>query len=65
VTVEEAQKWTLEMERIVQQQLPYLVLFRLPVIEAFSDRVQFPVAAIRGGHSAFPNAWPASVRLSD
>lgn len=65
VTVEEAQKWTLEMERIVQQQLPYLVLFRLPVIEAFSDRVQFPVEVIRGGHSAFPNAWPASVRLSN
>jgi ABC-type transport system substrate-binding protein len=64
VTVEEAQKWTLEMERIVQQQLPYLVLFRLPVIEAYQKQVQFPVDTIRGGHSGLPNAWPAAVRIS-
>lgn len=64
VTVEEAQKWTWEMERIVQQQLPYLVLFRLPVIEAYHTRVQFPVETIRGGHSGLPNAWPAAVRIS-
>lgn len=65
VTVDEAQKWTFEMERIIQERLPYVVLFRLPVTEAFNQRVEFPVESIRGGHSGFPNAWPGSVRISD
>lgn len=65
VTVEEAQKWTFEMERIVQERLPYVILFRLPITEAFHQRVQFPVESIRGGHGGFPNAWPGSVRVSD
>lgn len=65
VTVDEAQKWTFEMERIIQERLPYVVLFRLPITEAFNRRVAFPVDTIRGGHSGFAKAWPGSVRISD
>lgn len=64
-TVEEAQRWTFEMERILAEQLPYVVLFRTPIIEAFRADVQFPSNAIMGGHSGFPNAWPNGVEVGE
>lgn len=64
-TAEEAQKWTFEMERILQEELPYVVLFRTPIIEAFRSGVQFPTETIMGGHQGFPNAWPNAVRVSE
>ncbi|MGH8945283.1 MAG: ABC transporter substrate-binding protein, partial [Acidimicrobiia bacterium] len=64
-TVEEAQQWTFEMERILAEQLPYVVLFRTPIIEAFRSDVQFPANTIMGGHSGFPNAWPNGVEVSE
>lgn len=62
--LEEAGRWTREMERIIATDLPYLTLYRGPVIEGFSSRVEFPVDAIMGGHGVFPMAWPESVRLT-
>jgi peptide/nickel transport system substrate-binding protein len=64
-TAEEAQQWTFEMERVLAEQLPYVVLFRTPIIEAFRADVQFPANTIMGGHSGFPNAWPNGVEVGE
>lgn len=64
-TVEEARRWTWEMERILAEELPYVVLFRPAVIEAFTSAVQFPAEVIMGGHHAYPKAWPNAVRITD
>lgn len=63
-SLEEAARLTKEMERIVAADLPYLMLFRAPVIEGYGSHVQFPVDAIMGGHGSFPLAWPESVRIA-
>lgn len=63
-TIEEAARWTREMERIVAEDLPYLTLYRAPVIEGFGSHVEFPVDAIMGGHGSIPYAWPESVRIA-
>ena len=63
-TMEEAAMWTKEMERLIAEDLPYVVLFRPSVLEAFSPRVEFPVGSVMGGHSAIGMAWPESVRLT-
>lgn len=64
-TVAEAQRLTWEMEEILQDELPYIMLFRTAVIEAFSSRVHFPTDVIMGGHHAFPKAWPNAVQVDD
>jgi len=64
-TPEDAQQWTFEMERVLAEQLPYVVLFRTPIIEAFRADVQFPSSTIMGGHSGFPNAWPNAVEVTE
>jgi len=60
----EAARLTKEMERVVAADLPYLTLFRAPVIEGFGSHVEFPVDAIMGGHGSIPLAWPESVRIA-
>lgn len=56
---------TMRMEAIIARDLPYLVLFRKPVIEAFRSSVVFPVETIIGGHAGFARAWPNAVQLVD
>lgn len=63
-TVDEAVRWTKEMERIISEDLPYLPLFRSPVIEGFGSHVDFAVDAIMGGHGSVPTAWPATIRIN-
>lgn len=63
-TLEEAAELTKEMDAILARDLPYVVLFRTPIIEAFRTGVQFPVDTIMGGHQGFPNAWPNAVELT-
>jgi ABC-type transport system substrate-binding protein len=63
-TIEEAARWTREMERIISEDLPYVVLFRPSVIEAFDPAVELPVDSVMGGHAAIGMAWPESVRLT-
>jgi peptide/nickel transport system substrate-binding protein len=63
-SMEEAARLTKEMERIVAADLPYLTLFRAPVIEGYGSHVEFPVDAIMGGHGSIPLAWPESVRIA-
>lgn len=65
LTVEDAAEWTKEMDAILAAELPYVVLFRTPIIEAFNANVQFPVDVIMGGQSGFPNAWPNAVNVSE
>jgi ABC-type transport system substrate-binding protein len=62
-TVDEAVRWTKEMERIIAEDLPYLPLFRSPVIEGYGSQVDFAVDAIMGGHASVPMAWPATIRI--
>ncbi len=62
-TVEDAARWTREMERVVADDLPYVVLYRTSVIEAFSPAVRFPVESVMGGHASTGRAWPESVRI--
>lgn len=61
-TIDEAAQWTVEMERIISEDLPYLTLYRPPVIEAVGPDVTLPVAELLGGHG-MAAGWPESVRL--
>ena len=63
-TIEEAAELTQEMDAILAQDLPYVVLFRTPIIEAYTSGVQFPTQTIMGGQSGFPNAWPNAVDVT-
>jgi peptide/nickel transport system substrate-binding protein len=63
-TIEEASELTKEMDAILARDLPYVVLFRTPIIEAYGSNVQFPVEQIMGGQQGFPNAWPNAVGVS-
>ena len=63
-TVEEAARWTKEMERVIAEDLPYVPLFRGPVIEGYGSHVDFALDAIMGGHASVPMAWPATVRIN-
>jgi ABC-type transport system substrate-binding protein len=62
-SLEEAAGWTTEMERIIAEDLPYVTLFRGPVIEGYGSHVEFAVDAIMGGHASLPMAWPETVRI--
>lgn len=62
-TIEEAARWTREMERVVADDLPYVVLYRTLVSEAFLPGVRLPVGSVMGGHASTGMAWPESVRI--
>lgn len=64
-TIEEAAELTQEMDAILARDLPYVVLFRTPIIEAFGANVTFPAQTIMGGHQGFPNAWPNAVGVTE
>jgi ABC-type transport system substrate-binding protein len=64
-TVGEAAQLTKDMDAIVARDLPYVVLFRTPIIEAFRDNVTFPVQSIMGGQQGYPNAWPNAVVVTE
>ena len=64
-TIEEAAELTKEMDAILARDLPYVVLFRTPIIEAYGANVQFPVESIMGGQQGFPNAWPNAVAVTE
>lgn len=64
-TIEEAAELTKEMDAILARDLPYVVLFRTPIIEAYGSNVQFPTQTIMGGQQGFPNAWPNAVGVSE
>ncbi|HUG31670.1 MAG TPA: ABC transporter substrate-binding protein [Acidimicrobiia bacterium] len=63
-SIADAARWTREMERIIADDLPYLVLYRSSVIEAFGSAVQFPVDSVTGGHASTGRAWPEAVRVT-
>jgi ABC-type transport system substrate-binding protein len=64
-TIEEAAEYTMEMDAILARDLPYVVLFRTPIIEASTSNVQFPTESIMGGQQGFPNAWPNVVQVTE
>lgn len=63
--VETAAELTMEMDAILARDLPYVVLFRTPIIEAFNATTQFPADTIMGGHSGFANGWPNAVQVTE
>ncbi|MFV1961102.1 MAG: ABC transporter substrate-binding protein [Acidimicrobiia bacterium] len=62
--IETAAELTKDMEQIIAEDLPYVVLFRTPIIEAYRSGVQFPTQVNMGGHS-LQNGWPSSVVVSE
>ena len=64
-TIEEAAEYTKEMDAILARDLPYVVLFRTPIIEAYASNTTFPVETIMGGQQGFPNAWPNAVEVTE
>jgi ABC-type transport system substrate-binding protein len=60
-----AAELTKQMDAIIAEDLPYIVLFRTPIIEAFGAGVEFPVQTIMGGQQGFPNAWPNAVKVAE
>lgn len=64
-TVAEAARLTKEMEGVLARDLPYVVLFRSRIIEAFNDATVFPVETIMNGHQGYPGVWPASVQIDE
>lgn len=63
-SIADATRWTREMERVIAADLPYVVLYRSSVIEAFGSAVQFPVDSVTGGHASTGRVWPDSVRVT-
>lgn len=63
--IDTAAELTKEMDAILARDLPYVVLFRTPIIEAFNATTQFPTNSVMGGHSGFPNAWPNAVQVGE
>ncbi len=51
------------MEELLAQDLPYVVLFRTPVVEAYRNTVVFPVTKVLGGVQGFPNGFPSAVSI--
>lgn len=64
-TIAEAAGLTKEMDAVLAQDLPYVVLFRTRIIEAFNDVTVFPVERIMNGHQGYPGVWPASVQVDE
>lgn len=56
---------TKEMDAIIARDLPYVVLFRPPVIEAVRAAVTFRTGSIMGGHGGYPGAWPGVVSVNE
>ena len=61
--IETAAELTQEMDLILAEELPYVVLFRTQIIEVYRSNVQFPTEVIMGGHQGFPNGWPNAVQV--
>ncbi len=62
-SLSEAAGLTRQMDALIARDLPYVVLFRAPVVEARSGRIRFPVESIIGGHSGLAAAWPNAVTV--
>jgi peptide/nickel transport system substrate-binding protein len=64
-SIGDAARLTRQMEQVLARDLPYVVLFRTRIIEAFGEDTRFPTASIMGGHQGHPKAWPGSVRVDE
>ncbi len=62
-TLQAAREAVLAMEELLAQDLPYVVLFRTPVVEAYRNTVVFPVTRVLGGVQGFPNGFPSAVSI--
>ena len=63
-TVSEAQVIANQMEAILFDDLPYLVLFTPPLIEAYRSNIEFPYTEVLGALSNL-TGLPGSVKVND
>ncbi len=63
--LEAAAALTRDMELVVAEDLPYVVLFRAAITEAYRARVTLPVPGLMGGHQGYPNGWPHAVVIDE
>ena len=63
-TVSEAQVIANKMEAILFDDLPYLVLFTPPLIEAYRSNIEFPYTEVLGALSNL-TGLPGSVKVND
>lgn len=61
--LETAQELTFQIEEILTRDMPYVWLFRAPIIEAYRSSLEFPVDDIYGGLQSFPNGFPGAVKV--
>lgn len=52
-TLEEAREMVRQGDAIIARDLPYVVLFNTPLVEAYSSRLSFPFTEVLGGLQAF------------
>lgn len=63
--IKTAAELTKQMDALLAKELPYVMLFRAPIVEASRSATHFPTEVIVGGHHGFPNAWPGAVSVSE
>lgn len=62
-TLEEARRYVFQAQEILAREVPYIVLFATPVLEAYRrDAVQYPYTKVLGGLQ-YVSGLPATVKL--
>lgn len=64
-TVEEARALIHQAEAILAEELPYVVLFTTPIIEAFNKKIQFPTTDVLGGIQNFFSGLESNIVLAE
>ncbi len=63
-SLEDARDICAGMERNISENLPYIVLFRTPLTDAWRTSIGFPITEVLGGFGGFPNGWVGQVKLN-
>ena len=62
-TISEAIALSQQMEAILFEELPYLVLFNVPTLEVFRDTVEFPFTDVLDGLTGTGYGYPTLVKV--
>ncbi len=62
-SVDEARELCHAMEVNISENLPYVVLFALPLVDAWRTTVEFPIIEVLGGIGGYPNGWLGQVKV--
>ena len=64
-TVSEAIALSQQMEAILFEEMPYLVLFNVPTLEVYRDSVEFPFTDVLDGLTGTGGGYPSLVRVNN